>query len=174
MNFLYTDNQLSTCMDSCPAGWSSDGTQPRECQQCDFSCATCLDEGRKGDVSKCVTCTERYPFFKRTLLNYGVCLIECPQGYFDNGYSVCDKCFSQCLACKDTAFKCTDCDYAGTLPVLLGDECLSDCPEDHAEMQGVCYKCQSPCATCEGDTESCTSCDGVDGFKFRFGFECVP
>ena len=106
-------------------------------------------------------------------MNYGECLFECPQGYFDNGYRVCDKCFSQCLTCEGTAYQCTDCDYAGTLPFLLGDKCISDCPDDHVEMQGVCKKCESPCATCEGDTKTCNSCDGADGAKYRFGFECL-
>lgn len=50
------------CLDSCPAGMTSDGNPQKVCVQCDPSCQTCYDWGEIGDRKRCIECSPDFPY----------------------------------------------------------------------------------------------------------------
>jgi proprotein convertase subtilisin/kexin type 5 len=76
------------------------------CVKCDESCATCVDNGDKGDKMKCKTCSKKYPFLYSPDEK---CLQSCYEGFYQINSQNCDKCDSSCLGCSGDKFNCTSC-----------------------------------------------------------------
>jgi hypothetical protein len=103
----------------------------------------------------------------------GACLAGCNNGYYDIGNKLCSLCSKNCRTCTGTRTNCTSCNDESTVPVLMGDRCISSCASTHTAVIGVCEQCRSPCASCESSVDFCTSCDGIDGRIYKYGTDCL-
>ena len=124
-------------------------------------------------MGRCLTCNEGYDFFQPIEGNTGLCLIECAQGFYDDGTGTCLPCNSECRECSGTPDNCTSCEFDGKLPVLYKETCIAECPITHLDLAGVCEACVSPCATCAVGTNLCSSCDGSFGLQYQYGVSCL-
>ena len=93
------------------------------------------------------------------------CIDECPEGYTNtlSDPTICTKCLSSCLACKDYTYKCTSCNSG--YKVSSSNTCISNitpsCPSGYtltSASTSDCYPCENPCITCSGSTTYCLSC----------------
>ena len=66
LNYLMRYGLSSTCQDSCDDGFTTDGNPDLHCIKCDDSCATCKDDGVKGDAQTCTECAVGYDFKDRS------------------------------------------------------------------------------------------------------------
>jgi len=155
------------CRPWCDDGFTSNGSTPKTCVQCDDTCATCVDQGKEGDTKRCLQCDTQYPLRVRQ----DECTDQCSQGFFQSsGY--CSACRFPCLGCEKTESTCTACNPASDLPALYSNQCIEECPPSHANVANECKMCDSPCSTCQDQTDYCLSCDGTDDTKFVFSGIC--
>lgn len=129
-------------------------TSVQRCFPCDSQCSSnCSGAG----PSQCDMC-------RHVELN-GVCVSQCPSGYFSSSNRVCEACSEQC------AFNCT-----GPLPTqcselspgnhgcrgfLQGNECVAICGSAWFEAPNstTCGLCHPSCRTCSNSSSNaCTSC----------------
>ena len=103
----------------------------------------------------------------------GVCLTNCNEGYYDAGNKICQKCSLNCRTCSGNKNNCTSCNDETSVPVLMGDRCISNCASTHTAVFGVCTQCKSPCASCKSSVETCTACDGLNGRIYKYGPDCL-
>ena len=150
------------CITSCPDGMFFSDVDDT-CIDCEASCATCSDE------NTCDTCPAS------TFMSTGdICVSNCPDGTFANqNTQSCSPCDLSCLTCTGSASTCSSCDPNGPLPVLdgntceaactgvlLGEDCLAQCPVNrYYEAGGICQPCSSDCLSCSGSPTHCTNCD---------------
>ena len=109
----------------------------------------------------------------------GVCVAECPVGYFVNNRSECTPCGDQCVPEKGctgpTDFDCGECknvviqsttvrmDGMGNMFSVEGDFCVTDCPINYYVDGSTCQVCNVECAgNCNGPTAfDCESCKNL-------------
>ncbi|KAL4486913.1 hypothetical protein ABPG73_008772 [Tetrahymena malaccensis] len=121
----------NVCRQTCPYG-----TYPNQnaglCQQCDFSCSTCLGPNK----NQCLSCQ----FL--TYLYQNTCVLVCPYKTFaDEDSKICQSCPKGCSICNSANF-CSQCDIGFQ---KQGNICIS-------------ANCSYPCATCSSDSQKCQSC----------------
>ena len=163
-HFLYwgRDQEKQTCLDFCPDGYTSDGTDaPRQCKPCADTCATCAQNDLPGDVNVCVTCRDEFPYFWQ---NRSSChSTRCPEGTYESNTLDCLSCEAPCKFCSGPG-TCTQCFAENRLKYLFEGECLLECVEGYTPIDNKCVRCQSPCNTCKfGQVDACTSCDNANG-----------
>lgn len=146
---------VQTCVDACPRedGYTPNGTDdPKECVPCHHTCATCAYDDLPGDVDKCTSCSERFPWHWVDELT---CHSDyCPDGSYAANVlgQTCATCSDECYFCSGPA-TCTKC-RAGTeavpsfLQYLYDGRCLDQCPSGYTSIENVCIQCTPPCATC--------------------------
>ncbi|XP_068615370.1 extracellular matrix organizing protein FRAS1-like, partial [Brachionichthys hirsutus] len=143
---LYQDR----CVPSCPQGFFS---QEDQCQACHPSCQTCSGSSQ-------ADCTSCPPLAS---LHSGYCRTNCQDGHFLNTVT------GECLQCSSDCQRCTADLQTGIGSVclwceaprkwLLGDHCVSHCPQGHYGWHGACIRCHPSCEACSGAGPlSCTSC----------------
>ncbi|XP_041084402.1 extracellular matrix organizing protein FRAS1-like isoform X2 [Polyodon spathula] len=138
-----------TCLQQCPERLYS---QDNACNTCHPSCKECSGPSD-------ADCTSCHPH--ATLLN-GYCRTSCPQGQYLNAVGYCVDCHSQCQRCvadqQNKGNVCLWCkDPRG---LLLGEECVPECPSGYYNDRGACKRCPSSCKTCSGGGYlDCTSCE---------------
>ncbi|KAM4616687.1 extracellular matrix organizing protein FRAS1 [Polymixia lowei] len=127
--------------------------QDNICQACHPSCQSCSGSSQ----ADCVSCAPQ-----ASLLN-GYCRASCHEGHFlDPTTGDCRKCSDDCQRCTadlqtGVGSVCLWCKVPRTW--LLGDHCVSHCPQDHYHWHGACKRCHASCETCSGEGPlSCTSC----------------
>jgi proprotein convertase subtilisin/kexin type 5 len=154
--FLMVLSDSQTCKAKCDDGYSTNGNPAKKCQQCADSCATCVDNSKAGDLSKCLTCAPSFPFTTPKLTTeqkWRSCHITCPVAMYQvDGTNECEPCDKSCKTCSGpAATQCTSCfprvdpPLPNALPVKLVDQCVAKCPVGTSEVGGVCEKCESPC-----------------------------
>jgi len=137
----------------------------RVASNCDWPCWDCPVE----TPSKCLRCDTREGAELPLFFN-GQCLNSCPSNYFAmNG--ICSQCDAGCLECDKTSKTCHKCHFG---MFLLGNTCLSVCPETHHGVHETrtCEPCEKPCKTCKGSVSICTSCDQTLDTSFLFRNKC--
>jgi hypothetical protein len=100
LEYMFRYKLESTCLQGCPEGWTSNGSQPPVCERCEFGCAGCLDNGLFGDSQKCTSCKPEFPF--RTLNatdNSMACGVACDNGFYNSGEFLCSQCAKECKTC---------------------------------------------------------------------------
>ena len=179
------DNQ-STCKSLCDSGWTSNGSPLHECEKCDESCSTCMDNEEKGDIKKCTSCSKSHPFM---FSPNSECMTECGVGYYQVNSETCDKCTNPCMDCGGDKFNCTLCDSTApekalfSQSVQIGDDfvtrgtCYRSCPNGYFmdftnDTDIRCGDCTGSCSTCEGSATQCLSCNGENDLKYVFEFKC--
>ena len=102
------------------------------------------------------------------LLYQGVCRTSCSSPLVpQNG--TCGPCDTSCKTCANNPYNCTSCNTASSLPYLLNNLCLSQCPQTYYNNigSGLCSLCSSVsglnCRNCSS-ISTCLSCDV--GFVF--------
>jgi hypothetical protein len=173
-HFLHwgADMEKQTCVDGCPAGYTSDGTRdPRACKPCADTCATCAQNDVEGDVNVCVTCREEFPFLWQ---NMSTChSTSCPEGTYESTTLHCLSCEAPCKFCSGPG-TCTQCFAANRLKYLFEGQCLEECVEGYTPIDNKCVQCRSPCAACKfGQIDACTSCDNTGGNQFLYVSQCI-
>lgn len=130
--------------------------------QCQFSCASCLDES----FNSCLSClhTPLYNLvIQDTSAQKGICVSPCPDS-FSAVNGVCKECHGSCLRCNiflgetDSWKGCIEC-YSDK--VLRADgQCHNNCPTYwYVGPSRKCRPCHSSCKTCFGDFDTnCLSC----------------
>jgi hypothetical protein len=67
----------------------------------------------------------------------------------------CDLCRKPCLTCTNA----TSCLMCADQLLLLGDQCVSECPEGYYLNDQQCLPCHPICRSCRGPTEDdCRTC----------------
>ncbi|XP_030272850.1 extracellular matrix organizing protein FRAS1 isoform X1 [Sparus aurata] len=138
------------CIPSCLQGFF---VQDSQCQACHPSCQTCAGPSQ-------ADCTSCPPMVS---LQNGYCRTSCQEGHFLNAVTrECLKCSSDCQRCTadlqtGIGSICLWCKAPRTW--LLGDHCVSHCPQGHYGWHGACIRCHPSCDACTGAGPlSCTSC----------------
>ena len=167
--FLMQVENSSTCKARCDDGYTTDGHPEKVCQECDASCATCVDEGLEGDAAICLTCAPGYDLFDAV---NNLCLRDCPIGQFKRD-KTCYACDENCFTCEGGADLCTSCDQYSAKSFLVGSTCEIECPDRYGSAAGICFECEAPCDTCTTTPTTCSSCLGVDGLDYLYGPTCV-
>lgn len=148
----YTDTE-------CPTGTYPD-PKTRKCERCAAGCQNCTKD-------KCILCKRGYYYHQ------GECLVNCPDGFFED----CESTSRKCVPCDESCDKCIlgtnqDCITCKTGYVMYNDKCISDkgCPTGTYFDGSACTKCQIPyCAECS-TASSCSRCNR--GFNIEDG-KCV-
>uniref|UniRef100_A0A8C7CEK8 Fraser extracellular matrix complex subunit 1 n=1 Tax=Oncorhynchus kisutch TaxID=8019 RepID=A0A8C7CEK8_ONCKI len=141
--------QEGQCVSRCPPGHT---VQDNTCQGCHPSCQECSGTSQ----ADCVSCSPLANF------NNGYCRTSCPDGLFLHPQGFCQECSSNCQRCvadlqTGMGSVCLWCKIARTL--LLGDHCVTHCPQGHYPWHGACKRCHVSCEGCSGEWPlSCTSC----------------
>lgn len=96
------------------------------------------------------------------------CITLCPDGYYANVNSSCQRCSYVCRTCSGAASNCTTCASG----FLLNNSCLGVCPEGlYAEVSTLeCKACTRPCLSCVNDTRRCLTCTNT---TYLFGYQCL-
>ncbi|KRX07476.1 Insulin-like growth factor binding protein, N-terminal [Pseudocohnilembus persalinus] len=144
----------SSCYETCPDGYySSDITNPKSCEPCDISCATCTSN------SVCQSCNSGY------FLTNNSCQSSCPDGqYPENATNECTQCDSNCLTCTGpTSTDCASCSNSPQKYFLASEQkCYATCPDGYFADENAspksCEQCHSNCETCDSLT-TCQSCN---------------
>ncbi|XP_036955362.1 extracellular matrix protein FRAS1 isoform X2 [Acanthopagrus latus] len=138
------------CIPSCLQGFF---VQDSQCQACHPSCQTCAGPSQ----ADCTSCPPM------ASLQNGYCRTSCQEGHFLNAVTRdCLKCSSDCQRCTadlqtGIGSVCLWCKAPRTW--LLGDHCVSHCPQGHYGWHGACIRCHPSCDACTGTGPlSCTSC----------------
>ncbi|XP_034152338.1 extracellular matrix protein FRAS1 isoform X3 [Esox lucius] len=137
------------CVTSCPQGHT---VQDNTCTGCHPSCQECSGLSQ----ADCDSCPPLANF------HHGYCRTSCLEGQFLHPQGFCQECSSNCLRCvadlqSGVGSVCLWCKVAKTL--LLGDHCVTRCPQGYFPWHGACKKCHASCADCSGEGPlSCTSC----------------
>ncbi|XP_062270960.1 extracellular matrix organizing protein FRAS1-like, partial [Scomber scombrus] len=121
--------QEGRCVPTCPQGFF---IQDRQCQACHPSCQTCSGSSQ-------ADCTSCPPL---SSLHSGYCRTSCQEGFFLNGVT------GECLECSSDCQRCTADLQTGVGSVclwckvprtwLLGDHCVSHCPQGRYGWHGAC------------------------------------
>jgi len=119
--YLTTTPTYSTCGTACHPGYTTNGNKKRHCTACDAPCATCADDGFAGDMYKCLTCADGYPYRLEE-----TCVPECPPGTYLKGEQ-CLPCSDNCFTCSETPTKCTSCKQESVNRFLLNEKCTTEC-----------------------------------------------
>ncbi|XP_071256392.1 extracellular matrix organizing protein FRAS1-like [Salvelinus alpinus] len=141
--------QEGQCVPRCHRGHT---VQDNTCQGCHPSCLECSGTSQ----ADCVSCPPLANF------NNGYCRTSCPDGLFLHPQGFCQECSSNCQRCvadlqTGMGSVCLWCKIARTL--LLGDHCVTHCPQGHYPWHGACKRCHISCEGCSGEWPlSCTSC----------------
>ncbi|XP_067377534.1 extracellular matrix protein FRAS1 isoform X3 [Channa argus] len=138
------------CVPSCLQGFF---IQDNQCQACHPSCQTCSGPSQ----ADCTSCPQL------ASLESGHCRTNCKEGNFLNVVTgECLKCSPECQRCTadlqmGVGSICLWCKVPRTW--LLGDHCISHCPQSHYAWHGACFRCHPSCESCSGAGPlSCTSC----------------
>uniref|UniRef100_A0A3Q3MY85 Fraser extracellular matrix complex subunit 1 n=1 Tax=Mastacembelus armatus TaxID=205130 RepID=A0A3Q3MY85_9TELE len=138
------------CVPTCPHGFF---IQDGQCQACHPTCQTCAGPSQ-------ADCTSCPPLAS---LQGGYCRTSCRDGHFLSAVTgECLRCSPDCQRCTadlQTAVGsvCLWCEEPRTW--LLGDHCISSCPQGRYAWHGACMPCHPSCDTCSGAGPlSCTSC----------------
>lgn len=100
-----------------------------QCQQCDISCATCMDS------TFCLTCSAGY--YNNSNSNLGTCA-ACPNGCsFCSGPATCTGCLT---SFRLTAPSCTAC---STLCTMCNAGGCTKCSSGYAAVGGACQPCSN-------------------------------
>jgi len=116
------------------------------CGVCDNSCKSCTGTG----ATQCTDCYDGGSLVSGRCY----CLIK---GYFESGVpGRCSICSPNCLACKENAKFCTECDIKVSRLSYSTCTCLSTAFKSVTE---ACIACHPSCLTCSGGSyASCISC----------------
>ena len=138
----YLLSSTLTCVLTCPKGFYESPTT-RTCIKCDEGCVSC------NDTKKCVECE------KGLVLNNGLCVKNCPDGYSPFA-SVCAPC--SVTDCKTCSAKQDECDNCKTT-LLYNKKCFPVCPRTtYADSTLTkCIDCNSRCDVCK-DQFTCITC----------------
>jgi hypothetical protein len=118
--YFFLDEDLHTCVDTCPNGEYEDAVSGK-CETCKGTCKTCSSPD---------TCTTCEPPLK---LQQHQCVSQCdPNFYFysdplNNNKQHCFPCDSNCKKCEFESTKCTECfneQYLGIDQVCHKESCL--------------------------------------------------
>lgn len=160
--FYMQDN--STCTSTCPLNTTIPNNATNTCDSCVSMCLTC-----SGTTATCTSCTSPLVFYS------GSCQSSCPSGGTLAPFNgICTPCDSTCLYCNVTITNCTSCGLSSSYPYLVGNKCLSACPEKYynISLTGQCVSCATAginCVNCSS-ASTCLSCDL--GFVF-FNSTCL-
>ena len=121
------------------------------CLQCPSTCLLCLNS------TYCTGCiANRTYLYSQT----GICLSDCPLGYFANTATTnCETCNAKCLTCSASSSNCLSCSsgyYLVRLSVNSYD-CVATCPAGYYQEGSNCQNCLFPCATC-ASAAACLTC----------------
>uniref|UniRef100_A0A665SZ56 Growth factor receptor domain-containing protein n=1 Tax=Echeneis naucrates TaxID=173247 RepID=A0A665SZ56_ECHNA len=141
---LYLCSSDSTCVRECPLGYYPEGKDERVCEQCHFSCQSCV-----GPHSvQCLTCQPG--FFKQGKS----CVETCPESHFGNTATmVCEHCDPSCRRCAGQGNRnCLSC-RGGYVYLRQRGQCLQSCPPNYYEdtWSKSCHMCHPTCKTCSGN-----------------------
>uniref|UniRef100_UPI0037E879D7 extracellular matrix organizing protein FRAS1 n=1 Tax=Semicossyphus pulcher TaxID=241346 RepID=UPI0037E879D7 len=144
------------CVSDCPRGhYSRHGA----CIRCHPSCDSCSGAG----PLSCTSCP-----VNSVLLPSGLCVPECPLGYYDNGHRVCQSCDAQCLTCE-VGGACTSC--RDPTKVLMFGECqYHTCAHQYYlnTTTRACRECDWSCNSCRGPLRTdCLQC--MEGYVLQDG-----
>ena len=181
--------QGGRCQSGCDEGYTTDGdTENRVCRPCEEPCASCYDEGDRGDRGRCYACAPTHPL---KLVGAPTCLATCGVGYYRSdapaasatgpeaaATGTCSACEPPCADCEGGKEQCTACNATEPLHAVLMPEtnrCIEACPAAYTAVRGVCRPCESPCATCApGRPTACLSCDGSADTRVVWADACYP
>ncbi|CAK6978403.1 extracellular matrix protein FRAS1 [Scomber scombrus] len=145
------------CVEACGEGlYSQDDT----CQNCHPTCRSCV-----GPLSSdCLRCLkpEEVLLLQSSHLQQGVCTAGCSDNSFLDDMQTCRECSSDCQRCTadlqtGVGSVCLWCKVPRTW--LLGDHCVSHCPQGRYGWHGACMRCHPSCESCSGAGPLvCTSC----------------
>ncbi len=125
------------------------------CLNCSFSCQTCY--GPRYD--QCLTCINPYSLMS------GICILQCPTGFYRDSNSVCRQCdLQRCLTCQESASNCTSCAYPFVLVIYnsgVNGKCDVNCGfgSFYDLNNRICAPCSFGCMSCL-DAMTCVSCIG--------------
>eukprot|EP00347_Sterkiella_histriomuscorum_P020977 403335735 len=94
----------------------------------------------------------------------GLCVNQCPIGYFKDQQNTCIKCSSTCKECDVTPDKCLSCrkdTYSNSKLDLSTNKCVSECSGRsvyNPQNPDFCEGCDASCLTCSLSKSNCTSC----------------
>uniref|UniRef100_A0AAQ6A3W1 Proprotein convertase subtilisin/kexin type 5a n=1 Tax=Amphiprion ocellaris TaxID=80972 RepID=A0AAQ6A3W1_AMPOC len=137
--FLKFKNNTRLCVSECPKGFWGDR---RRCKRCYSSCESC--SGSRSD--QCTSCQPGHHLTEGTntctyhFLLEGLCVLDCPEGFFeDKERGECLRCHPDCALCDGP--NSNDCDACMDREATLHNgACLPACPShtyrDH--MTGDC------------------------------------
>lgn len=160
--FLY-NSTASSCVTNCTLVNQFYDSLTYTCSNCSISCQSCY--GPRYD--QCLTCNNPL-----SLIN-GVCIGQCPVGYYRDPNSICRQCdLSKCLTCQGSASNCTSCGYPNVLIVntLIG-RCDINCGLGYYydSLNKLCVPCSSGCVSCF-DSLTCISCESG---KYLYQDKCI-
>lgn len=148
-----------SCVSTCPNEYfgRGTGTTRRTCERCSSSCKKCTS------VTTCTECLDA------NILEGGVCVAPCGDGFYRTSGKICAQCDSSCSKCEFTATHCTYCDNK---KFNVDGLCLDTCPEgtymDWANKDKMlshrdndagrfCSNCPAHCNKCAA-AGYCTEC----------------
>uniref|UniRef100_A0A8D3E330 Proprotein convertase subtilisin/kexin type 5b n=1 Tax=Scophthalmus maximus TaxID=52904 RepID=A0A8D3E330_SCOMX len=130
----------------------------------------CNENGCEGPgPHHCINCL--HYFLKAGSILRGMCVSECPSGFFRDDRKRCKKCSSLCETCVGSrSDQCTTCRTGFHLNEGSNTCCVDDCPDGYfaSEKQQECVRCHADCASCDGPglddcdvcRKSCLTCSG--------------
>lgn len=165
--YLNTGNNTCVFIYDPPEGYYNDGQN--NFIACGPYCAECTS-ATAGDCTRCLTTFTNTagecacaPYTTYQSGSTCVDVINCGNGYWNDGYNNCGTCTTNCTNCLGAANNCTKCDDTFTLHYPTFGQCA--CNELYYEDGS--HECQAVAQNCSRSADSsgvCTNC--VDTFTY--------
>jgi len=122
-----------------------------KCDLCNPLCKECTGPTSKECLpSKCAD--KSYPLDNLLTKCLYMCVTAENNLYINPQTKTCKLCTAPCRSCFEEPTKCTGCINGF---VLLGSQCLTNCPSKYYADDGVCMPCSEKCLECEKRTNYC-------------------
>ncbi|KAL4660764.1 proprotein convertase subtilisin/kexin type 6-like isoform X1 [Arapaima gigas] len=138
------------CVSHCPLGYFEDKAV-RRCKRCRPGCERCVGWA----AGECHACRKGLYLHDDS----NTCIPGCPLGYYaDDVHRQCQKCHTNCRACRLDSERCTDCNEGYSLSgMMCVPKCASGMFFNLEEM--ACLPCHDSCSSCTGPgREDCVQC----------------